>query len=268
LLTSSVAATVWPQLHDSIKVHGDLDVNDLWDRFEVFEALHHTMSICNPLSREQLDDAIDVLELTDGCSVIDAACGYGELLLRSAEAAEISGIGIDLSPWMISTAATRAEERARDADLRWVLGEAQRFDLAAKANVAVCVGAEWVWHDINGTIRALREMVAPNGMLVVGAARRHFAATNEQVSARGRIESVEEIEAMFTNHSVRVRHRIDPDDAAWDEYLNETKLAAEVWANQHPGPRADKWQREQRDWQDARDRDREIIGWSLWIASC
>jgi len=34
----------------------------------------------------------------------------------------------------------------------------------------------------------------------------------------------------------------------------------------YPGPRADRWIEEQADWQAARERDRDVIGWSLWIA--
>lgn len=257
----------WPELGEGVEVEGDLALGDLWDRFEVFEALHHTLTICNPMSSEQLDETIDALQLSSSDRVLDAGCGYGELLIRAAEAADVSGIGVDLSPWMLTTAADRMNQRAHDAEIRWILGEAQHFVPVAPADVAVCIGAEWVWHDINGTIRALGERIAPEGRVVVGGGRRHHAATQHQVEQRGRIESIEEVEAMFIKQGFSIHHRIDPDDAGWDAYLADTKHAAQAWASQHPGPRADRWIEEQADWQAARERDREIIGWSLWIAS-
>ena len=103
---------------------------------------------------------------------------------------------------------------------------------------------------------------------MIGAARLHTAADADQSAERtwgGR------------NHRRPARtcwlrtvwcpvHRVDPDDAGWDAYLARTAQAAADWAVAYPGPRADRWIEEQADWQAARERDRDVIGWSLWIA--
>ncbi len=226
------------------------------------------MQICNPMSSAQLDEVVDTIGPVEALRVLDVACGYGELLIRCAESAPIVGLGIDLSPWMICGAAEAAATRPLpDAELQWVLGEARDFEPDPSADVAVCIGAEWVWHDFGGTVRALVERVNDGGALVVGAARLHLGADQQAVrKSHGVVESIDDMAVTLHSHGLHIEHRVDPDDAGWDDYLARTHRAAEAWAVRHPGPRAERWLAEQRDWQQARERDREVIGWSVWIA--
>lgn len=233
----------------------------------MFEALHHTMRICNPMSSEQLDEVVAAIEPSDGALVYDVACGYGELLVRAAAEAHISGTGIDLSPWMIATAAAEAAERAPGADLQWVLGEARDHRPARAADVCVCVGAEWVWHDFAGTVRALTERTCAGGVVVAGAARLHLGADAVEASrTHGRIDTIDDMAAVLERNGLTPIHRVDPNDAGWDAYLARTADAARQWATDHPGDHADRWIEEQADWQRARERDRNVIGWSVWVA--
>ena len=113
------------------------------------------MQVCNPMTSAELDEVVSALGLASGSLLLDVACGYGEFLFRSAAQADISGVGIDLSPWMITAAAEQALVRAPNASLHWVLGEARSFTTTPTPDVAVCIGAEWIWHDFSGTVRAL-----------------------------------------------------------------------------------------------------------------
>ena len=103
---------------------------------------------------------------------------------------------------------------------------------------------------------------------MIGAARLHTAAdadlSAERTWARSK-PSTTSATCWLPTVSCPV-HRVDPDDAGWDAYLARTAQAAADWAVAYPGPRADRWIEEQADWQAARERDRDVIGWSLWIA--
>ena len=243
------------------------DVDSAWERFEVFEALHHSMQVCNPMTSAELDEVVSAVGLTGGSLLLDVACGYGEFLFRSAAQADISGVGIDLSPWMITAAAQQVLVRAPNARLHWVLGEARSFTTTPAPDVAVCIGAEWIWHDFSGTVRALSQRLGPGGVAVIGAARLHKNADQDEVRAkRGFVESLDDMHDTLQHNGLVAQHRVDPDDAGWDAYLARTATAAADWAERYPGPRADKWVEEQADWQQARDRDRDVMGWSVWIA--
>lgn len=242
----------------------------LWDRFEVFEALHHSLTICNPMTSSELNDVIDAAGGGRGSRILDIACGSGEYLLRSAQRAGIHGVGIDLSPWMISAAHRRAKEAAPaldpDATLGWKLGDASAFGVADVPDIVVCVGAEWVWHDFRGTARALASMLKPGGVAVIGAARLHHEADAAAVAmTHGVIETIDDMVADLSDAGLVPRHRVDPTDQGWDDYLARTRDAARQWQARYPGSRADQWVADQAEWWQARQRDRGVMGWSVWV---
>lgn len=252
-----------------VHVAPGLDLDDLWERFEVFEALHHDIAICNPMSDEHVDDMFDVLDLHDKARVLDVACGSGEVLIRAAERADIAGTGVDLSPWMIQAAARRSEQRVPRAAIEWVLADASAHVPQHLHDVVFCIGAEWVWHDFAGTARALAGLVKPDGLAVIGSGRLHSHADQRTVrSTHGFVESIADQRRTLEQLGFRPVHRIDPTDADWDRYLARTARSASRWAIAHPGERSGRWIEAQREWMDARERDRGIIGWSLWIARC
>jgi len=257
----------YPHLSPTIEVLAGTDVDDVWDRFEIFEALHHSMQICNPMDSSELNEVIEAFGLSGGEHVYDAACGFGELLIRCAEKTAIAGTGVDLSPWMVTGAVDEAERRVPNADLRWELGEARDYLPEPRPDVAVCIGAEWVWHDFTGTARALSQQVAPGGVVAIAAARLRHGADQAAVTANhGTVETVDDMAATLQRFGLVPVHRVDPTDDGWDGYLARTAVAVEQWRQLYPGDRAERWASEQRDWQAARDRDRHITGWSVWVA--
>jgi len=224
------------------------------------------MQICNPTRSAHLDELIHALSLRHGDRVLDIACGYGELLIRSAQVHGIVGTGIDLSPWMVETAHREAVARVPEADLTWVLGDAKDFRTEPAPDVCVCIGAEWVWHGLPGTVQALSRRIEAGGRVVLGAARLHLRADQDKVRAeRGFIETVDDVARLLNQAGLVLEHRIDPTDDDWDAYLERTRQAAGEWMRDGR-PHAQEWTDEQRDWHEARERDREIIGWSVWVA--
>jgi len=271
-----------PDLDPLILVRPGTDIADVAKRFEVFEALHHSMQICNPMTDAELDEVIDAVALSGGEHLYDVACGYGEVLVRCAErtsalpgkespreggAGGVTAEGIDLSPWMIAGALATSQSRAPDAVIQWVLGEARDYAPGQQPDVAFCLGAEWIWHDFSGTARALANHLEPGGVAVIGAPRLHLQADSGAVSRQfGAIDTIDDMAATLAKHSLIPFHRVDPDDAGWDDYLDRTAVAAEQWRQTNPGQRAEQWIAEQADWRIARERDREVIGWSVWVA--
>jgi len=67
---------------------------DIWKFFSVLHKYHR---VCNPMSTAKLDELIGLLELDPRATVLDIACGKGEILTRLAERYEIAGVGVDIS---------------------------------------------------------------------------------------------------------------------------------------------------------------------------
>ena len=254
----------WPQLPDDVAVIPGTDVEGLWERFEIFEALHHTMTIDNPMTSDDLDQVVSLLAPADGESMLDLASGHGELLRRMRAAATIDGQGVDLSPWMVTAAHRHSVDSA--PDLRWTLGEARDFCADQQFDLVTSLGASWVWHGFNGTVRAIAQRTAPGGRIAIGEMHvRDGVDTDAVVETHGRLMSHTELDDTFANHGIDVIGRIRTSDAAWDDYLARTAHAATTWAQLHPGERAERYLAEQRDWESDHARDREVLTWSVWV---
>ncbi|MBI4310185.1 MAG: class I SAM-dependent methyltransferase [Chloroflexi bacterium] len=140
---------------------------DLWKYFDITHK-HHL--VCNPTSVAKLDMVIGLLRLGPGARVVDIACGKAEMLTRLAERYGITGVGVDISPYFASDARKKLQERAPKADIRLLQmdGAQYRPETPGSFDLAMCVGASWVFNGHRGTLRALKEMTRPGGLVLVG----------------------------------------------------------------------------------------------------
>src|SRR3972149_1720843 len=72
---------------------------------------HRDHILCNPLSSGTVDEILGRLDLAPGARVLEIACGKAEMLVRLVERYQISGIGVDPSPYSIRDTQARAAER-------------------------------------------------------------------------------------------------------------------------------------------------------------
>lgn len=250
-------------------VEADPGLEALWDRFEIFEALHHSMRIANPMSSDDLDEVIAMLAPAAGERALDIACGAGESLCRVAAAASIGeGLGIDLSPWMIAAAARHAATLPSDvaAPLRWMVGEGAQAPADPVWDLVLCLGATWIWHGTNGTVRAIAERAASGGRVAIGDMQLRPGRDADEVAKEyGTVVGDAEMDAIFDRHGLDVIGRVYTADESWDAYIERTGADAAAWAERYPGPRADGYVEEQRTWLTAHARDRDILTWVVWV---
>ncbi len=247
------------QLPETVEVEPGLDVQDLADRFEIFEALHTDLEIATPMSEADLEVVVDVVAISDGDEVVDLACGSGVLLRSLARRRAITGLGIDLSPWMIDRAA-RADTPA-GAPLRWVLGDAkeQVSELGA-FDVVACLGASWVWLGAPGTVRTLTEHTRPGGRIVFGDMLRRSGIKPAQAAAT---PSADEVIDHMSSLGVDHVETVVTSDASWDAYIGETLEAYRRWkAANVDGHRFDD---DVAEWVEAQHRDRALLEWTVIV---
>jgi SAM-dependent methyltransferase len=139
---------------------------DLWKYFGITHADH---VVCNPTSVERLDEVIELLELPPGATAWEGGSGKGEFLIRLVERYGVQGIGIDISPWEVPAARERAAARVPAAELRFVEADAATQPAASDSvDVAICLGASWIWGGYRGTLLELRRIARHGGLIVVG----------------------------------------------------------------------------------------------------
>ena len=146
---------------------GKSDSMDTWLYYDVLHALH---TYCNPVSERGVRDLERVLQLGPGSRVLDIASGHGEMLVGFAERSGSAGVGVDCSPYAHRRAEARRAERVPDADVTFVFGRGEEYRPGdgETFDVAMCIGASWIWSGYEGTLRALVGFVRPGGLVVSG----------------------------------------------------------------------------------------------------
>ena len=138
---------------------------DIWKFYDVAHRYHE---VCNPTSRAKLDELVGLLRLNPGSAVLDIACGKGELLTRLAERYEISGIGIDISPYCVTDAEQKLRERVPGAQIQILNMDGADYSPDQLSDLAMCIGASWVYKGHRGTLSALKTMTKPDALILVG----------------------------------------------------------------------------------------------------
>lgn len=136
---------------------------DIWKYYAITHGQH---VVCNPLLPEKMERVCRLL--APGGRVLDIGCGKGELLIRLAELYQASGIGVDLSPYSIHECIEKQNKRAPGADLKFLLMDGASYRPEAPFDIAVCLGACFIFGGYSRALEALRGMVVSGGLVVTG----------------------------------------------------------------------------------------------------
>jgi len=140
------------------------------DKWKYYDITHKHHVLCNPMSEEKFERFCQLLNLPKDTRILDIACGKGEVLVRLAEKYGISGVGVDLSPFCINDCKKKHLERGPESDLTFIEldGAKYRPESGELFDVAMCLGASWVFEDHAGTLKALKQMTKSGGLVIVG----------------------------------------------------------------------------------------------------
>src|SRR2546422_3097356 len=142
------------------------------DRWKFYDIIHRRHTVMNPVNENSLEHLYDLLELKRGARVIDIGCGKGEMLIRLAEKYHVEGVGVDKSPYCIREAAKSKRKRVPRADLKFLEMDGAQYDTGngGSSDLAMCIGATWIYGGFTKKIRAPAGMRKTPGLLVGGAA--------------------------------------------------------------------------------------------------
>jgi len=208
---------------------------DMWKFYSVTHR-HHV--ICNPTSIAKVDELIGLLKLNPVSAVLDIACGKGEMLTRLAERYKVSGVGVDISPYFVADAKRKLRDRAPGGQIEIVNMDGADYNADQLFDLAMCIGASWIYKGYRGTLSALQAMTKPGGFILVGEAfwlkepdeaflaaesyTRDMFGTHYQNVFVGEDEGLLPLYTMVSNQ----------DD--WDRYETLQWYAAEDYARDNP----------------------------------
>ena len=122
-----------------------------------------------PLSIEKANSLIEQLRLDQTNHIVEVGCGEGELLIRVAERYGTTGIGIDISPVLITEANQQATTRLPSHPLSFICQGAQHFDWTThQANLIICVGSEFIFGGYRQALQLFSQHLASTGKILIG----------------------------------------------------------------------------------------------------
>ncbi len=185
----------------------------------------------NPTSAEKLLDLGKRLRLDSGSRVLDIASGRGgpAILLAREFGCRIDGIEIALEFHAV------AVERARAAGLEHLvssrLEDASQVELVQESyDVAMCLGASFVWGSLAGTLDALEPVVRPGGHVVVGEPFwRRLPLPEDYEERDAPFTTLEDTVTIMESGSLEVVSIIASSEDDWDRYETQHWRAVEEW---------------------------------------
>lgn len=239
---------------------------DLPRSFAIRERSHR---ILDPFTADKLATLGLALALRPGSTVLDLACGKGELLATWARDHGVSGTGVDISTAFLAAARDRVEEFGVAERVRFVHSDASSFVAEEPVDVASCCGATWIGGGVTGTIELLEGSLRPGGLVLIGVPYWRIPppdrATVEACFATvdTDYDSLPGLVARFGELGWALVEMVLADQDSWDRYvaaqwLNlatwlaanpDDELAAELRAELHTAPLAYvRYQREYLGW--------------------
>lgn len=206
-------------------------------RFTIAESSHR---ILDPLTPGTLHELGDALHLTPATTMLDLACGKGEMLCQWAKAHGISGIGVDLNPPFVAAARARAVELGIDDRVEFLEADASNWVSEQQVDVASCCGATWIGGGVEGTLDLLAHSLRPGGVALIGDCYwRDVPPTPEAV--RGcHAERVEDFPTLgelvdrVHAHGWDLVEMVHADEHSWDRYVAAQWLNLRRFIDAHP----------------------------------
>ena len=233
-----------------------------------YAVAEHDHELQNPTSAAKIRQLGERLRLGPGSRVVDLACGKAGPALILAESFGCSIVGVERAPEFVAAARERIEAAGLAERVEIVEGDAAAFELEPEAwDAALCLGASFVWHGLDGTLEALAPAVRPGGNVVVGEPFWRTWPLPEGIDDLGYLPLRETV-ARFESAGLALVSLIASSEDDWDTYESLHWRALEEWLAEHPGdPDAPKIRARHEASRDAYLRhERALFGWAIFVA--
>jgi SAM-dependent methyltransferase len=222
----------------------------------------------NPTSTEKLLDLGRRLRLDSSSRVLDIASGRGGPAILLAREFGCRIDGIEIAPEFHAVAIERARAAGVEEVVAFRLADASREDLPAEGyDVAMCLGASFVWGSLAGTLDALEPVVRPGGHVVVGEPFwRRLPVPEDYEERDGPYTTLEDTVTIMETGSLAVVSTTVASEDDWDRYETLHWRAVEEWLaeNAHDPEAAEIRAQHERYKRAYLRHGRDYLGWAIF----
>jgi SAM-dependent methyltransferase len=242
---------------------------DLPRIFTIRESSHR---IHNPFDDVKLAALGRALRLPSDTSVLDLACGSGEMLCTWARDHHITGTGVDISTTFTERASARSAELGVADRLRFVHGDAAGYVADEPVDLAACIGATWIGGGMAGTVELLARSLRPGGLMLIGEPYWLQEPPDQETvegcytSRKSDLGLLPELLGRFGELGYDLVEMVLADPDSWDRYAAAQWLNLRRWLDQNPDDELAAEVRAELDTAPARHARyvREYLGWGIF----
>jgi SAM-dependent methyltransferase len=223
----------------------------------------------NPTSEEKVLLLGERLRLGPASRVLDIASGRGGPALVLARAFGCRVEGIEIAPEFHAAAVERAEANGLSELVSSRLGDASQEELPAESyDVALCLGASFVFGGLADTVEALAPAVTLGGHVVVGEPFwRRLPLPEDYEDRNDPWTTLADTVVIFETSGLSVDTVIASSEDDWDRYETLHWRACEEWLAANPDdPDAADIRRRHERWKRSYLRHgRDYVGWAIFV---
>jgi len=238
---------------------------------DLFDLAERSIELINPTSSEKLLTIGRLAGMSTGKRLIDFGCGYAEPLVLWGKNFGISGIGIDVRPKTIERARAKIASLGLSGQLEVVEGKGAEYPfISGSYDFAACVGASFVWGNVQDALPELRRAIHSNGKIIFGepfwlkdSVPPDFAQQQFTVYSEKRLLQ------FFRQNELEVETILHSNMDEWDAYETSNWYGLARWIEENPD-HPDLQQVAQRlheSQEEYVEFGREYIGWALYLLS-
>jgi SAM-dependent methyltransferase len=223
----------------------------------------------NPISEEKLRLLGERLRLGSGSRVLDIASGRGGPALLLARELGCRVEGIEISPEFHAVAVERVRSAGLEDLVSFRLADASQVELPDEGyDVAMCLGATFVWGSLAGTLDALEPAVRAGGHVVVGEPFwRKLPLPDDYDERNAPYTTLEGTVAILESGGLRTVTVIVSSEDDWDRYETLHWRAVEEWLAENPDDpdAADIRLRHEHHKRTYLRHGRGLVGWAIFV---
>ncbi len=237
-----------------------LDLKDIAER---------SMELINPTSPEKIVEIGRRAGMRAGKRLIEFGCGYGEPLVLWADAFGIDGVGIELRPKAVQRARAKIAQRGLEDRISIIEGKGAEYAFEAGSfDFAACIGASFVWENIEEALRELKRAIKPGGKILLGEAYwLKDAVPPDLAQEQTALQSEAKLLQFCRKAGLEVTYILHSSLDEWDHYETANWHGLMGWIEENPGhPDLPDVVQHLHESQDEYMRfGREYFGWALYL---
>ena len=209
------------------------------DYFELVKISSQNLEVTNPAAPEKLLTIGHNLNLNAELKVIDFGCGYGRTLALWSEDFGVSGLGVEIHPYLCKRAAERMEQSDLSKQIK--ISCCNPLDYQPDGNtydIVICLGASFVWGGYLNALQRMKKSLKAKGKIVIG--ERYYTKEDvpgELVKFEGDLNNEFELMGFTRDKGFDVEFALHASRDDWDRYVSSVWYGLIQWidSNQdHP----------------------------------